>query len=140
MRWLSPFKRYKLEDFDSAFVPLHQATRRLGFTAKIQQDSVDSFDHAAIEDGTSRIVKEKNSLDSNESGFTIESLRAEIEADISASGHDTVYDRKSKVINRAIQDIGMGPYQWQLFALSGLGWFADNMCRFSKTENEMSTN
>lgn len=137
MRWLSPFKRYKLEDFDAAFVPLHQATRHLSVTAKIRHNSVDSFDHAAGEDGTSRSVKEKGSLDSNESGFTIESLRAEIEADMPSYGHDTVYDRKSKVIDRAIHDVGMGPYQWQLFAFSGLGWFADNMCRFSKTENEM---
>jgi len=32
---------------------------------------------------------------------------------------------KSKVINRAIQDIGMGPYQWKLFVLCGFGWLAD---------------
>ena len=34
---------------------------------------------------------------------------------------------KSKVINKAIQDIGMGPYQWQLFVLCGFGWLADNL-------------
>lgn len=32
---------------------------------------------------------------------------------------------KAKVINRAIQDIGMGRYQWELFILCGLGWVAD---------------
>ena len=32
---------------------------------------------------------------------------------------------KSKVINKAIQDIGMGPYQWELFCLCGFGWLAD---------------
>lgn len=32
---------------------------------------------------------------------------------------------KSKVINRAIADMGMGRYQWQLFALCGFGWMAD---------------
>lgn len=32
---------------------------------------------------------------------------------------------KSKVINKAIQDIGMGAYQWQLFVLCGFGWLAD---------------
>lgn len=32
---------------------------------------------------------------------------------------------KAKVINLAIQDIGMGRYQWQLFILCGFGWFAD---------------
>lgn len=32
---------------------------------------------------------------------------------------------KSKLINKAIQDIGMGRYNWQLFTLCGFGWFAD---------------
>ena len=32
---------------------------------------------------------------------------------------------KSKVINKAIMDIGMGSYQWQLFVLCGFGWLAD---------------
>ena len=32
---------------------------------------------------------------------------------------------KSKVINKAIQDMGMGRYQWELFVLCGFGWFAD---------------
>jgi hypothetical protein len=32
---------------------------------------------------------------------------------------------KSKLINKALQDIGMGKYNWQLFALCGFGWFAD---------------
>jgi hypothetical protein len=31
------------------------------------------------------------------------------------------------VINRAIQDIGMGRYQWGLFILCGMGWVADNL-------------
>lgn len=34
---------------------------------------------------------------------------------------------KSKVINKAIQDIGLGWYNWQLFALCGFGWFADKL-------------
>lgn len=32
---------------------------------------------------------------------------------------------KSRLINKAIQDIGMGRYNWQLFVLCGFGWFAD---------------
>ncbi|KAF3058444.1 putative sugar transporter protein [Daldinia childiae] len=37
------------------------------------------------------------------------------------------YELKSKLINKAIQDIGMGRYNWQLFVLCGFGWFADNL-------------
>ncbi|OQD76370.1 hypothetical protein PENDEC_c004G02833 [Penicillium decumbens] len=59
--------------------------------------------------------------------LTLEVLRAEVEDGIAITGHDTAYDRKAKVINRAIQDIGMGRYQWGLFILCGFGWVADNL-------------
>lgn len=37
------------------------------------------------------------------------------------------YDIKSIVINKAIQDIGMGRYNWNLFFLCGIGWLSDNL-------------
>ncbi|KAF1989387.1 putative sugar transporter [Aulographum hederae CBS 113979] len=42
-------------------------------------------------------------------------------------GGGTPYERKSKVVNKAVQDMGMGRYQWELFALCGMGWLADNL-------------
>ncbi|KAI9830364.1 MAG: hypothetical protein M1819_005745 [Sarea resinae] len=40
---------------------------------------------------------------------------------------DPVYEAKARVLNKAIQDIGMGRYQWQLFIVVGFGWWGDNM-------------
>ncbi|KZV93829.1 MFS general substrate transporter [Exidia glandulosa HHB12029] len=40
---------------------------------------------------------------------------------------DPVYQAKAHVLNQAIQDIGMGKYQWQLFVVTGFGWLADNL-------------
>ncbi|KAF2115692.1 major facilitator superfamily domain-containing protein [Lophiotrema nucula] len=40
---------------------------------------------------------------------------------------DPVYEAKAKVLNKAIQDIGMGKYQWQLFIVIGFGWASDNL-------------
>ncbi len=40
---------------------------------------------------------------------------------------DPVYEAKARVLNHAIQDIGMGWYQWQLFGVVGFGWASDNM-------------
>lgn len=40
---------------------------------------------------------------------------------------DPVYEAKARVLNRAIQDIGMGRYQWQLFVVIGFGWASDNL-------------
>ncbi|KAE8147553.1 MFS general substrate transporter [Aspergillus avenaceus] len=59
--------------------------------------------------------------------LTLEGLRAEVESALASSGHDSAYDRKAKIINRAIQDIGMGRYQWELFFVCGMGWIADNL-------------
>lgn len=41
---------------------------------------------------------------------------------------DPVYESKAQVLNNAIQDIGMGRYQWQLFiVVGGFGWASDNL-------------
>ncbi|KAJ5037976.1 uncharacterized protein L3040_006852 [Drepanopeziza brunnea f. sp. 'multigermtubi'] len=40
---------------------------------------------------------------------------------------DPVYEAKARVLNHAIQEIGMGWYQWQLFVVVGFGWANDNL-------------
>lgn len=41
---------------------------------------------------------------------------------------DPAYEGKAQVLNTAIQDIGMGRYQWQLFVVvGGFGWASDNL-------------
>ncbi|KAF2633556.1 transporter [Macroventuria anomochaeta] len=40
---------------------------------------------------------------------------------------DPVYAAKARVLNKAIQDIGMGLYQWKLFVVIGFGWAMDNL-------------
>ncbi|SPQ17931.1 dd240813-eb38-4042-aaf6-cc0899c88052 [Thermothielavioides terrestris] len=40
---------------------------------------------------------------------------------------DPVYEKKARVLNRAIQEIGMGWYQWQLTAVISFGWASDNL-------------
>lgn len=37
------------------------------------------------------------------------------------------YTAKATALNNAIQDIGMGRYQWQLFVVIGFGWASDNL-------------
>lgn len=68
--------------------------------------------------------------------YSIQGLRAEVRRGSGGSGRGktsntgekwTAYEMKSKLINKAIQDIGMGRYNWQLFVLCGFGWFADNL-------------
>ncbi|KAI0314066.1 MFS general substrate transporter [Amylostereum chailletii] len=40
---------------------------------------------------------------------------------------DPVYHAKATVLNDALQEIGMGKYQWYLFIVAGFGWFSDNL-------------
>ncbi|KII90256.1 hypothetical protein PLICRDRAFT_40461 [Plicaturopsis crispa FD-325 SS-3] len=40
---------------------------------------------------------------------------------------DPVYQAKAHVLNRRMQEIGMGKYQWYLFVVAGFGWFADSV-------------
>ncbi|KAF9556196.1 MFS general substrate transporter [Agrocybe pediades] len=40
---------------------------------------------------------------------------------------DPIYHGKTLVLNRAIQEIGMGRYQYMLFLVCGFGWFADSV-------------
>ncbi|PGH04013.1 hypothetical protein AJ80_08597 [Polytolypa hystricis UAMH7299] len=117
MRFINPFGKHDEKVFD-VLIPLADAPRRQS-TGESDKDKLDRTGSA--EKGSSP------PSESSYSGMTLEALRAEVENDLAASGHDTVYDRKSKVINRAVQDIGMGKYQWQLFVLCGFGWLADNL-------------
>lgn len=42
------------------------------------------------------------------------------------SGFEQAYLEKSKIISKAIDEIGFGKYQVGLFFVAGFGWFADN--------------
>ncbi|KAL8951763.1 MAG: hypothetical protein Q9222_002284 [Ikaeria aurantiellina] len=120
---MNPFRKHDVSDFEGVYVPLASSQRHHSVVT-----AHDERKKSIVGD-----EKEEKQLESPSdpgngySAYTVEGLRAEIELDLAASGHDTSYDRKSKVINKAIQDIGMGRYQWSLFALCGFGWLADNM-------------
>ncbi|KIJ62126.1 hypothetical protein HYDPIDRAFT_95026 [Hydnomerulius pinastri MD-312] len=40
---------------------------------------------------------------------------------------DPVYQAKARILNDALQEIGMGKYQWFLFVVAGFGWLSDNL-------------
>ncbi|KAH8201927.1 hypothetical protein TruAng_003919 [Truncatella angustata] len=69
-------------------------------------------------------VEGEGMLQMSAAEYTIQGLRREVrKGDQGRAGSE--YELKSKLINKAIQDIGMGKYNWQLFVLCGFGWFAD---------------
>ncbi|KAK2797555.1 hypothetical protein FQN50_009150 [Emmonsiellopsis sp. PD_5] len=114
--FVNPFSNNDEDKFPGVLVPLSDARRpSVPYDNKVEKSD-------AAEKGSA-----SSQSDQQYSAMTMEALRAEVESEISSSGHDTAYDRKSKIINLAVQDIGMGRYQWHLFILCGFGWLADNL-------------
>ncbi|KAL7963426.1 MFS general substrate transporter [Trichoderma compactum] len=102
---------------------LHSHSARVGRVEFENQD-----ESAGDDDDDVNSVKDdqgEGMLLMNAAEYTIEGLRAEMRQ--GKRGQWTDYEIKSKLINKAIQDIGMGRYNWRLFILCGFGWFADNL-------------
>jgi MFS family permease len=128
--FVNPFKAHHVDEFPGVHVPLDDSTHRASVTSTNPRASLATSEKASKDDEPGDALKRPDSNASSgvvNHGMTIAALKAEIEADVAASDTDTPYDRKSKVINKALQDMGMGRYQWQLFALCGGGWMADNL-------------
>ncbi|KAL5366630.1 major facilitator superfamily domain-containing protein [Aspergillus floccosus] len=128
MVFFNPFSKHDHSNFPGVVVPLASAPAHSHPNPEVEKRH--SHDENQDKNSLEKPPSEENGVPSSipeTSHLTIETLRAEVEADIGASGIDSAYDRKSKVINRAIQDIGMGRYQWELFCLCGFGWLADNL-------------
>ncbi|KAF2839305.1 sugar transporter [Patellaria atrata CBS 101060] len=118
-RFVNPFKKHDVSEFEGVLIPLETANRR---------PSVTSISKAESNKESKKSTRDHSPSSSSDfTRTTIESLKAEVEADLTAGSYNSAYDRKSKVINKAVQDIGMGSYQWKLFVLCGFGWFADNL-------------
>ncbi|KAL7799013.1 MFS general substrate transporter [Trichoderma ceciliae] len=101
---------------------LHSHSARVGRVEfEAQDESADGDDDV----GSAKDDQGEGMLLMNAAEYTIEGLRAQMRQ--GKRGEWTDYELKSKLINKAIQDIGMGRYNWQLFILCGFGWFADNL-------------
>jgi len=75
----NPFKKHDASEFPGVVIPLEEANRRASIGSKEKHDDASRASSDGVQSGGAR---------------TIESLRAEIDADIAAGGHDTAYDRE----------------------------------------------
>ncbi|KAL3422573.1 MFS-type transporter PB1E7.08c 3 [Phlyctema vagabunda] len=133
---LNPFAVETIDSYPGVLVPLSQAKRHPTVAAEYaRQRSLaaprSNSSETEVDAHGKSASKEESGLSNPNFGLhspnTLEGLKAEIHHDMAAGGTNTPYDLKSKVINKAIQDIGMGRYNWSLFGLCGFGWFADNL-------------
>ncbi|KAG5983574.1 hypothetical protein E4U55_007816 [Claviceps digitariae] len=121
-----------VQDYAGVLVPLEEAhlhgisarSDRTAGSASRGGNHGHDVDHA--DEGKDVDSESQAMLQMEEAEYTIDSLRAEMRQ--GRQGQQwTEYEVKSKLINKAIGDIGMGRYNWQLFVLCGFGWFADNL-------------
>ncbi|KAI1446207.1 MFS general substrate transporter [Annulohypoxylon stygium] len=129
-------RQESVHDYIGVLVPLEEAhlhshSARSG-RSEFEEVRTSSDDPATDDDeAESGLPKDGDSeqtgmLQMSAAEYTIEGLRREVRR--GERRHQwTEYELKSKLINKAIQDIGMGRYNWQLFVLCGFGWFADNL-------------
>lgn len=75
----NPFKTHDVSEFPDVVIPLAQAQRHNSITSKEKPDD----SSRASSDGQSGAA------------LTVEALRAEVDSDLAAGGHDTAYDRES---------------------------------------------
>ncbi|KAJ5723946.1 hypothetical protein N7488_001981 [Penicillium malachiteum] len=122
----NPFKKDR-QNFPGVVIPLSDAPVYPNGVPSMDEKVDDSDANKSLDRAPSTENGSAGSLPDTSSHLTIEIIRAEVDAEMASSGLDSVYDRKAMVINRALQDIGMGRYQWQLFFLCGFGWMADNL-------------
>lgn len=83
---MNPFQKHDVSDFPDTFVPLGQATRKPSIVAE-RDKKLEAFS----EHPNSKLDDEAPPPEY--SAYTVDGLRAEIDFDIAASGHDTAYDR-----------------------------------------------
>lgn len=54
-------------------------------------------------------------------------------------GSNIVYEKKVAIMNQALIDIGMGSFQWKIYAMTGFGWFVDNVSHGEYPASERQT-
>ncbi|KAK7413424.1 hypothetical protein QQX98_007726 [Neonectria punicea] len=111
-----------VDDYVRVLVPLEQAHL---YNQSAKKATTRPRDDDEVEETKDGDYEMQGMLQRNAGEYTIESLRREMRE--GRQGQWTAYEIKSKLINKAIGDIGMGSYNWQLFILCGFGWLADNL-------------
>ncbi|EPQ27410.1 uncharacterized protein PFL1_04948 [Pseudozyma flocculosa PF-1] len=84
------------------------------------------------QDASGAVKAEKSPQLSSDGGDAEKQLSKEVAQQfgsrVESSAVDDIYERKCYILNKVLNEhIGMGKVQWQVFFLSGFGWFCDNM-------------
>lgn len=73
-------------------------------------------------------------IDRDSESATVQDDMSEYMLSAKREGINPAFMAKVVVLNRAMAELGMGRYQWELFFTSGFGWMADNLCESCRYE------
>ena len=80
--FMNPFHKHDVAEFEGVYEPFGQGARHPSVVAANEKKFGEKEDI------------ESDSKEGQYSSYTIEGLRAEIDSDVAASGHDSIYDRR----------------------------------------------
>lgn len=94
--FINPFKKHTVDEFPGVHVPLEESVpsshnapdRQSNSPAPSEKDATDNKSARPESDASSGVVNH---------GLTLAALKADIEADVAASGTDTPYDRTCRL-------------------------------------------
>lgn len=99
--WVNPFTRHDRQEFLGVLIPLSQAPRFQHLNTVVSAESEaannNNKENDKENDKLDRVGSEENGATVSNPEYshqTIEAIRAEVEGELSTSGHDTVYDRR----------------------------------------------
>ena len=84
--FINPLKKHDVSEFEGVYEPLSESRRHPSVVAAQKEKARKVFND-------SKSVEEGESPPPEYSAFTVEGLKLEIDSDIAASGHDSIYDR-----------------------------------------------
>ncbi|OAA69624.1 sugar transporter [Cordyceps fumosorosea ARSEF 2679] len=124
-----------VDHYAGVLVPLEEAhlhshsarTGRVEFEARDFDLDDDDDDETGARKDRGDEEERAGMLEMDAAEYSIHGLRKAMRDGRGGGAQWSEYEIKSKLINKAVQDIGMGTYNWQLFVLCGFGWFADNL-------------
>ena len=87
--FMNPFHKHDVSEFEGVYQPFGEARRHPSVVAA-------NDERFGTKDGKADVESDSKEGDGEGaySAYTLEGLRAEIDTDIAASGHDSIYDRR----------------------------------------------
>ena len=84
---MNPFHKHDISEFEGVYEPFGRGARHPSVVEDHEKRFGEKSSVADVESDS------KEGHDGPYSAYTLEGLRAEIDSDIAASGHDSIYDR-----------------------------------------------